>query len=91
MCAINNVRIYQYGSFNNLIYTFPQGHTDNGENEMACSDPANNARPKQFIKGTKYYIRYTITATGIVREWQGECEYEAGGTAGVQFGEMEMI
>ena len=50
-----------------------------------------NARPLQFVKGTKYYIRYTVAGTNVNREWEGECEYEAGGSASVQFGEMEMI
>ncbi len=91
MAEITNVSIYQDNGFVTLIHTFPQGHTDEGHNELACSDPTNAARPVQFTRGTRYYIRYTITGTNQQRQWQGDCTYEAGGTAGVSFDELEMV
>lgn len=91
MPEINNISVYQDNGFTTLIHTFPQGHTDSRENEMACSDPNNPTRPVQFTVGTRYYIRYVIAGTGVQREWQGDCTYEPGGAAGVSFDELEMV
>ncbi|HEX4701004.1 MAG TPA: hypothetical protein VH352_02650 [Pseudonocardiaceae bacterium] len=91
MPDIQNVEIYSDSAFNNLIYIFPQGNADDGQNVMACSDPGNPGRGVQFATGTRYYIRYTIVSSGSQRQWQGDCEYEPGGAAGVQFGEMELV
>jgi hypothetical protein len=89
--AINTIRVYTHGNWANLLYNFPQGFIDDNRNTLACSDPANAARPATFVKGTSYYLRWLVNGTGHEDRFEGECEYEPGGAAGVQFGELELL
>ncbi len=88
---VNNVQVSEHGNWANVIYTFPRGTVDDGRNTLACSDPNNPGRPKQFTKGQNYYIRYRLNSNNQEEKWDGECEYEPGGTAGVQFGQLDML
>jgi hypothetical protein len=88
MPDIFNVRIYPLGNWAGPIHTFPQGNTD--LNTLACSDPGNAGRAAQFAVGTRYNIAYQIQGSGNEQRWEADCKYEPGGSAGVEFEEMEI-
>ncbi len=90
MPDINTVQICQDGNWGNVLHTFPRGLVDEQRTTVVCSDPGNAARPQQFTKDTSYFISYLLDHNGGQEKWRGECHYDAGGAAGVEFRELDM-
>ncbi|GAA3844058.1 hypothetical protein GCM10022243_08090 [Saccharothrix violaceirubra] len=90
MITVTNVRIYAHGNWGTLLEVFPKGHIDDNRTTLACSDQNNPGRQAQFTAGTSYYISYDLP-TGSQERWDGECFYDNGGTAPVEFRELDLL
>ena len=87
MPDLTRVIVYPLNNWGAPIYTFPRGNTD--LTTLAASDPNGGARGVLFNRGTRYSLELQFTG-GNVQRWQADSKYDAGGTVGVEFEEMEL-
>ena len=88
--ALTNVQVCQNGNWGNVLHTFPQGNLTKDRNSITCNDPNNPGRAA-LQKDGHYYIRCTVTITGNTETWEGDCKFDAGGSAPVEFEELELV
>jgi hypothetical protein len=85
---LTNVQVFANANWTGPLYTFPTGFINGGRNSITCKDETAPQRPATCVKGQQYFIR--VQQGGHVEQWEGQCVYDAGGVAPLQFDELEL-